>query len=72
VAAEEGPGFQLRLTRAAAEEVAAWEAAQRAQRIEAIRAAAGMPPASLASSCGGLEGWRTSLVLALHLLADGR
>lgn len=43
VAAEEGSGFQLRLTRADAEEVAAWEAAQREQRIEAIHAAAGGP-----------------------------
>ncbi|EFN53567.1 hypothetical protein CHLNCDRAFT_136728 [Chlorella variabilis] len=41
VAAEEGNGFQLRLTRAAPGEAEAWEAEQRQKRVEAIHTAAG-------------------------------
>jgi hypothetical protein len=43
---EEGNGFQLRLMRASPTEVAAWEAEQRRQRLEALYDAAGAPAAN--------------------------
>ena len=55
MAAEEGNGFQLRLTRAAPGEAEAWEAEQRQKRVEAIHTAAGELAFWLVSAARGLR-----------------